>query len=98
MTTRPSRLLPARVFRSDELVKTDQIVGRSEFAGSRLINMKSKQEELTQKTGRSCEREWYEKVLDAGSTFAGNITGYYDYKKATEGVNPVTGEKLEPSD
>ncbi|MGO4899051.1 pre-toxin TG domain-containing protein [Bacillus sp. GM2] len=39
--------------------------------------------------------EWYEKVLDAGSTFAGNITGYYDYKKATEGVNPVTGEKLE---
>lgn len=57
--------------------------------------MKSKQEELTQKTGRSCEREWYKKVLNAGSTFAGNITGYYDYKKATEGVNPVTGEKLE---
>ncbi|AGN36647.1 pre-toxin TG domain-containing protein [Bacillus paralicheniformis] len=54
--------------------------------------MKSKQKEFTQKTGRSCEREWYEKVLDAGSTFAGNITGYYDYKKATEGVNPVTGE------
>lgn len=54
--------------------------------------MKSKQKELTQKTGRSCEWEWYEKVLDAGSTFAGNITGYYDYKKATEGVNPVTGE------
>ncbi|EME75701.1 hypothetical protein CHCC20335_4375 [Bacillus paralicheniformis] len=34
-------------------------------------------------------------MLDAGSTFAGKITGYYDYKKATEGVNPVTGEKFE---
>ncbi|MEC1347723.1 pre-toxin TG domain-containing protein [Bacillus haynesii] len=34
-------------------------------------------------------------MLDAISTFLGKITGYYDYKKATEGVNSVTGEKLE---
>ncbi|MEC1346032.1 pre-toxin TG domain-containing protein [Bacillus haynesii] len=34
-------------------------------------------------------------MLDAGSTFVGKITGYYDYKKATEGVNPVTREKFE---
>ncbi|MEC3605906.1 pre-toxin TG domain-containing protein [Bacillus glycinifermentans] len=64
-------------------------------AAARLIDMKSEQEEPTQKTGRYCNWQWYEKVLDAGSTFVGKITGYYDYKKATEGVNPVTGEKLE---
>ncbi|MEC0494857.1 pre-toxin TG domain-containing protein [Bacillus glycinifermentans] len=39
-------------------------------------------------------RPWYEKVLDAGCTFVGEMTGYCDYKRATEGVDPVTGEKL----
>ncbi|MDQ0217381.1 transposase [Peribacillus cavernae] len=39
-------------------------------------------------------RPWYEKTWDAVSTFTGEITGYYDYKRATEGIDPVTGEKL----
>ncbi|MEK4671389.1 T7SS effector LXG polymorphic toxin [Niallia sp. FSL R7-0271] len=39
-------------------------------------------------------RPWHEKFLDGVKTFAGEFTGYYDYKRATEGVDPVTGEKL----
>ncbi|MGG3639964.1 T7SS effector LXG polymorphic toxin [Bacillus gobiensis] len=39
-------------------------------------------------------RPWYEKAWDATCTFTGEVTGYYDYKRATEGIDPVTGEKL----
>ncbi|MGG1238491.1 T7SS effector LXG polymorphic toxin [Bacillus sonorensis] len=52
------------------------------------------QEELARKQEELANRPWYEKMLDAGSTFVGEITGYYDYKRASEGVDPVTGEKL----
>ncbi|MFT0804040.1 hypothetical protein VSK91_21725 [Bacillus swezeyi] len=53
--------------------------------------MKSEQEELAKKQEDFTYRPWYEKVLDAGNIFAGKIT---DYKRATEVVDPVTGEKL----
>ncbi len=39
-------------------------------------------------------RPWHEKFLDGVKTFAGEFTGYYDYKRAAEGLDPVTGEKL----
>ncbi|MGM0923934.1 MAG: ribonuclease YeeF family protein [Bacillota bacterium] len=39
-------------------------------------------------------RPWYEKAWDTTKTFTGEVSGYYDYKRATEGVDPVTGEKL----
>ncbi|SFC55612.1 Pre-toxin TG [Bacillus sp. OV322] len=39
-------------------------------------------------------RPWYEKAWDTTKTFTGEITGYYDYIRATEGVDPVTHEKL----
>ncbi|ALC83157.1 MULTISPECIES: ribonuclease YeeF family protein [Bacillus] len=39
-------------------------------------------------------RPWYEKAWDATCTFTGELTGYYDYKRAIEGIDPVTGEKL----
>lgn len=34
------------------------------------------------------------KTWDGVCNFTGEVTGYYDYKRATEGVDPVTGEKL----
>ena len=37
---------------------------------------------------------WYLKALDAAGTFVGEVSGYYDYKRAADGVDPVTGEKL----
>ncbi|TDL79289.1 transposase [Peribacillus frigoritolerans] len=39
-------------------------------------------------------RPWYEKAWDTTKTFTGEVSGYYDFKRATEGVDPVTGEKL----
>ncbi|USK34299.1 pre-toxin TG domain-containing protein [Bacillus sp. F19] len=39
-------------------------------------------------------RPWYKKAWDTTKTFTGEVSGYYDYKRATEGVDPVTGEKL----
>ncbi|MFD0047794.1 T7SS effector LXG polymorphic toxin [Actinomycetes bacterium NPDC127524] len=39
-------------------------------------------------------RPWYEKAWDTAKTFTGEITGYYDFIRATEGVDPVTHEKL----
>ncbi|WP_257350216.1 T7SS effector LXG polymorphic toxin [Pseudalkalibacillus decolorationis] len=39
-------------------------------------------------------RPWYEKAWDGVKTFTGEFTGYYDYLRATEGVDPITGRKL----
>ncbi|MGG0738459.1 ribonuclease YeeF family protein [Niallia taxi] len=35
-----------------------------------------------------------EKVWDGVKSFVGEFTGYYDYKRAVDGVDPVTGEKM----
>ncbi|MBS2970665.1 hypothetical protein J9317_18130 [Metabacillus sp. KIGAM252] len=43
-------------------------------------------------------KEWYEKAWDGVKTFTGEFSGYYDYKRATEGVDPVTGKKLSASE
>lgn len=39
-------------------------------------------------------KPWYEKTWDTVVNFTGEITGYYDYKRAKDGVDPVTHEKL----
>ncbi|MCM3030906.1 pre-toxin TG domain-containing protein [Niallia sp. MER 6] len=39
-------------------------------------------------------RPWYEDLWEGTKTFAGELTGYYDYIRAKDGVDPVTGAKL----
>ena len=39
-------------------------------------------------------RPTVEKVWDGVKSFVGEFTGYYDYKRAVDGVDPVTGEKM----
>ncbi|WP_328286219.1 pre-toxin TG domain-containing protein [Sporolactobacillus terrae] len=39
-------------------------------------------------------RPWYQKAGSAVATFAGELSGYYDYLRAVEGVDPETGRKL----
>ena len=39
-------------------------------------------------------RSALEKTLDVTKTLAGEMTGYYDFLRATTGVDPVTGRKL----
>ncbi|GAA0287472.1 putative ribonuclease toxin of YeeF-YezG toxin-antitoxin module [Gracilibacillus halotolerans] len=39
-------------------------------------------------------RSFGEKTWDTICTFTGEVTGYYDMKRATTGIDPVTGEEL----
>ncbi|TYR81850.1 transposase [Priestia megaterium] len=53
--------------------------------------------EAEQRAIEGANKPWYEKTWDTVSTFTGEVTGYYDYKRASEGIDPVTGEKLSTS-
>lgn len=74
------------------------------FHASEAYQVKSEAEEITagyltykkeEKEAREIEnRPWYEDLWEGTKTFAGEFSGYYDYMRATEGVDPVTGEKL----
>lgn len=74
------------------------------FHASEAYQVKSEAEEITagyltykkeEKEAREIEnRPWYEDLWEGTKTFAGEFSGYYDYVRATEGVDPVTGEKL----
>ncbi|MCY7789835.1 ribonuclease YeeF family protein [Bacillus haynesii] len=81
-------------FHSSEIYKNTMEV---EKQATNYIDFKSEQAEarrLQEKQEEEANKPWYLKALDAGGTFLGEISGYYDYKRAAEGVDPVTGEKL----
>ncbi|QHZ45104.1 ribonuclease YeeF family protein [Bacillus sp. NSP9.1] len=64
---------------------------------SEYLSIKKEQEEarrIAKEQEELANRPWYEKAWDTVCTFTGEVTGYYDYKRATEGIDPVTGEKL----
>ncbi|MED4040364.1 ribonuclease YeeF family protein [Niallia taxi] len=74
------------------------------FHASEAYQVKSEAEEITagyltykkeEKEAREIEnRPWYEDLWEGTKTFAGEFSGYYDYIRAKEGIDPVTGEKL----
>ncbi|WP_185763454.1 ribonuclease YeeF family protein [Niallia circulans] len=74
------------------------------FHTSEAYQVKSEAEEVTlsyltfkqdEKEAREIEnRPWYKNFWEGTKTFAGEFSGYYDYKRATEGIDPVTGKKL----
>ncbi|NPC94281.1 ribonuclease YeeF family protein [Bacillus sp. WMMC1349] len=84
-----------------EAIKTDKqattyINAKKEQAEAR--ELQAKQEEEMERLRKLQEEEenkpWYQKALDGTKTFVGEASGYYDYKRAKDGVDPVTGEKL----
>ncbi|MBP3041624.1 ribonuclease YeeF family protein [Bacillaceae bacterium Marseille-Q3522] len=52
------------------------------------------QRELAKEIEAQENRPWYEKTWDGIVTFSGEFFGYYDSKRALEGIDPVTGRKL----
>lgn len=81
-------------FHSSEIYKNTMEV---EKQATNYIDSKSEQAEarqLQEKQEEEANKPWYLKALDAGGTFLGEISGYYDYKRAAEGIDPITGEKL----
>ncbi|MCY7993386.1 T7SS effector LXG polymorphic toxin [Bacillus haynesii] len=81
-------------FHSSEIYKNTIEV---ETQAANYIEFKNEQAEarrLQEKQEEEANKPWYLKALDAAGTFVGEVSGYYDYKRAAEGVDPVTGEKL----
>lgn len=83
----------AKAYKDSEAYKTQQQIDK---VASGYVEGKAeqKQEIKERKAAIEAERQrqiqankpWYEKGLD----IAGELTGYYDYKRAVEGVDPVT--------
>ncbi|TDY58938.1 T7SS effector LXG polymorphic toxin [Bacillus subtilis] len=83
-----------KAFHSNQVYKS---VIEVENQGTTYIDAKTQQAEarrLQEKAEEEANKPWYEKTWDGVCNFTGEVTGYYDYKRATEGVDPVTGEKL----
>ncbi|WP_332286382.1 T7SS effector LXG polymorphic toxin [Bacillus velezensis] len=83
-----------KAFHSNEIYKS---VTATEKQGMDYIDAKAQQAEarrLQEKAEEEANKPWYEKTWDGICNFTGEVTGYYDYKRAAEGVDPVTGEKL----
>ncbi|WP_441394310.1 T7SS effector LXG polymorphic toxin [Bacillus velezensis] len=83
-----------KAFHSNEIYKS---VMAAEKQGTDYIDAKAQQAEarrLQEKAEEEANKPWYEKTWDGICNFTGEVTGYYDYKRAAEGVDPVTGEKL----
>ncbi|NUI59927.1 ribonuclease YeeF family protein [Bacillus amyloliquefaciens] len=83
-----------KAFHSNEIYKS---VMATEKQGTDYIDAKAQQAEarrLQEKAEEEANKPWYEKTWDGICNFTGEVTGYYDYKRAAEGVDPVTGEKL----
>lgn len=74
-----------------------QLKEQAEKQTSEYLAFKDEQEKFREQLKRQEElenRPWYEKTWDGIKTFTGELTGYYDYVRASEGVDPVTGETL----
>ncbi|APH04959.1 ribonuclease YeeF family protein [Bacillus weihaiensis] len=64
------------------------------------LSFKAEQERYREELKKAEElenRPAYKKMWDSMKTFTGELTGYHDFIRATEGVDPVTGEKLSES-
>lgn len=87
----------AKAYKNSNAYKTQQQIDKV-ASGYVEDKVEQKQEIKQRKAAIEAERQrqiqankpWYEKGLD----IAGELTGYYDYKRAVEGVDPVTHTKL----
>jgi len=80
----------ADTYHSSDVYK---LKGEAEAATLGYITYKKEEQEAREIAKRPAS----EKVWDRIKSFVGEFTGYYDYKRAVEGVDPVTGEKMSGS-
>lgn len=71
----------------DEMKKTTQSYLQYKQQQETVRGMKKQRE-------AEVNRPWYEKAGSAVATFAGELSGYYDYLRAVQGIDPETGRKL----
>ncbi|MGG0334910.1 T7SS effector LXG polymorphic toxin [Priestia aryabhattai] len=87
----------AKAYKNSDAYKTQQQIDK---VASGYVERKAEQKQEVKQRKAAIEAEkqrqiqankpWYEKGLD----IAGEITGYYDFKRAADGVDPVTHKKL----
>ncbi|WOD65684.1 T7SS effector LXG polymorphic toxin (plasmid) [Niallia taxi] len=65
-------------------------IGEAEAATLSYLTYKKEEQEARELENRPA----VEKVWDGVKSFVGEFTGYYDYKRAVNGIDPVTGEKM----
>lgn len=88
----------AKAYHSSDIYKLKDEV---EKGTAEYLTIKKEQEEarrIAKEQEEQANRPWYKKAWDATCTFTGEVTGYYDYKRAKDGIDPVTGEKLSASE
>ncbi|RID89381.1 transposase [Peribacillus asahii] len=84
----------AKAYKTSEIYQLKDDVAKQT---NQYLTFKKEQHEareLAKEIEAKENRPWYEKAWEATKTFTGEITGYYDTKRAVEGVDPVTGRKL----
>lgn len=70
--------------------KAYQFMVEAEAQTNSYLSFKKEEKEARE----IANRPWYEDLWEGTKTFAGELTGYYDYIRAKDGVDPVTGAKL----
>ncbi|MFG6315988.1 T7SS effector LXG polymorphic toxin [Bacillus velezensis] len=84
----------AKAYRESEI---HQMQAGLHKQSSEYLSFKKQQAEerrIAKEQEELANRPWYEKTWSVVCDFTGEVTGYYDYKRAADGVDPVTGEKL----
>ena len=84
----------AQKFQNSDVYKLRDEAKENKDAYLESKKMQNEQRELQKEMEALENRPWYEKTWDVVSTFTGEVTGYYDTKRAATGIDPVTGEKL----
>ncbi|MEC1650077.1 T7SS effector LXG polymorphic toxin [Bacillus vallismortis] len=84
----------AKAYRDSEIHKMTEDVKKQTTDYISFKDQQAEQRRIAKEQEELANRPWYEKTWDVVCNFTGEVSGYYDYKRAADGVDPVTGEKL----
>lgn len=84
----------AKAYRDSEVHKMTEDVKKQSTEYISFKDQQAEQRKIAKEQEELANKPWYEKTWDVVCNFTGEVSGYYDYKRAADGVDPVTGEKL----
>ncbi|QJC89996.1 Ribonuclease YeeF/RttG family protein in skin element [Bacillus subtilis] len=84
----------AKACRDSETHKMTEDVKKQSTDYISFKDRQAEQRRIAKEQEELANRPWYEKTWDVVCNFTGEVSGYYDYKRAADGVDPVTGKKL----
>lgn len=84
----------AKAYRDSEVHTMTEDVKKQSTEYISFKDQQAEQRKIAKEQEELANKPWYEKTWDVVCNFTGEVSGYYDYKRAADGVDPVTGEKL----